>query len=430
MPNEHQTLDGKPLHATWFKLENLTTDKREIAAIQALLRRMPALHHRDGAMGFALMPRKEAWKPRTATTRLSQIADWAEFLKDTRFDQATEEQMHAFLGRETVTRVIKRGWTADGVPCAGATRTYTVTDHARQERIIALRTMYKYRYPAALKLFEKFPRKFPDKPPQITRHDLPTAEEVRQVLRSLQHPCDIALFAVLAETGMRAGEIVALNVGSIIDGAYGTAMLRIPSEAKGLKTGPRDVEAYYCVPFIKKWLAQHPTPMEKMAPLFLNVRGLPGTRLTMNQLSGLVPKWGKNAGVTKYLHAHAFRSGAATDKASANFTVHHMQVIFGWAHGSLMPEHYSKIGNSDVDQFLYAQVWRKEGGPKLPRLGLQPTNCPNCNGEIPVTSVFCPKCGQNQPTGGIVTDESPDDATSALAASNVAALVLAGTKPA
>lgn len=425
------TKDKQLLHSPWYNLNNNKPSSKQRKRLIALLARMPLLAQRDGAMSWcASAARKASWKPGTALANLTVVADLAEHIGTIQFDAVTEDQLTNYLNQTTVTKTVTVYTSGFDKAPSTVSRTYVRGPEWYANTVVKLRTFYKYVYPDAyVRLWSKYPKSFPGRPAKYTRHDLPTAEEVRTILTHLNHPCDRALFAVIAETGMRIGEVVALNVGSFEEGPNRTYQLKIPEDAPGLKTGARNVLAFYSGPILRAWLA-HPSG-DKTAPMFPNIRRRPGERLTNYQLSAMVSQWTKTAGINKHLHAHLFRAAAATGKAVANFTVHHMELAFGWAPGSSMPDYYSKIANSDVDEFLYEMVWKKAGGPKLPALGLQDIICPNCCEELAMSTLYCQKCGFGL-AGTMILAQDGDDGPTAAAAARVASLVPAqvGSQPA
>ncbi|MHB8633585.1 MAG: hypothetical protein ACYDBQ_06400 [Thermoplasmatota archaeon] len=121
-----------------------------------------------------------------------------------------------------------------------------------------------------VKVFFKWLRGTDDYPPEVkflstrrpARDSIPTdqlltASDVQALLQAHPEPREKALFAVLHESGMRASEICALNVGSVEFDQYG-AILTLPKKAPGLKTGARRVRLLDGAPYLQAWYEAHP----------------------------------------------------------------------------------------------------------------------------------------------------------------------------
>lgn len=146
-----------------------------------------------------------------------------------------------------------------------------------------------------------------------------------------------ALVWVLWDSGMRLGEILALRRESVIIAADGCATLSLPSDAKGLKTGPRTIYVYESAEYIAAWLAAHPSKDPK-APLFpaTYTPTYPMLNAAVTKMLNLLTKRMK----IRHIHAHLFRHTRATRAAEAGWNEFEMNAYFGWIGGSRMASHY------------------------------------------------------------------------------------------
>lgn len=131
---------------------------------------------------------------------------------------------------------------------------------------------------------------------------------------------DKAEIAVLYESGFRAGEFCALNVGSVVfeelEGGIWSAVLTLSKGVRGLKTGARRIRVFDCVDYLKAWIDQHPKKNEPLAPLWFSwSRRAPGTRLSPNSLLVWCYRAGKKSGLKKDCNPHVWRHSAVTERA-------------------------------------------------------------------------------------------------------------------
>jgi integrase len=113
----------------------------------------------------------------------------------------------------------------------------------------------------------------------ITRDDLTT------LLQAHTSAQDKARIAVLYESGFRAGEFTALNVGSVqfeeLEGGVWSAVPTLPKGVQGLKTGARRIRVFDSVDYLKARLNEHPFREDRNAPLWFTMsHRAPFARLT------------------------------------------------------------------------------------------------------------------------------------------------------
>jgi len=87
-------------------------------------------------------------------------------------------------------------------------------------------------------------------------------DDVLPMIESARNPRDAALVAVAFDSGARSGELQDLTVGDVNEHKYG---LQIMVDGK---TGQRSVTLISSVPYLQKWLADHPAPNDPDAPLW------------------------------------------------------------------------------------------------------------------------------------------------------------------
>ena len=217
-----------------------------------------------------------------------------------------------------------------------------------------------------------------------------TIDELKALIFHAKHDQARAMIAVLYESGLRAGEFCALNIGSVVFDEYG-AVLTLPKDAPGLKTGARRVRLFDSVSYLHKWFEQHPLKEDPKAPLWL-IRGskIKSNRLSCNTLYFWLKGAAKGAGIKKRIHPHLFRHTAATERARLGWNEGQMRAFFGWAKGSDMPSWYVHLAGKDYEDVEIERrglKGRKQAGPAL-----KPLVCRVCKASNPMGTVFCVQC--------------------------------------
>ncbi len=212
--------------------------------------------------------------------------------------------------------------------------------------------------------------------------ELLTEEEVNELIDAAQNSRDKALFALLADAGLRIGEALALRIKDVVFDEYG-AYLLVPSG----KTGARRVRLISSIQYLRNWLEVHPN-RERESKLFVRVDKNAGKRQLMySSVVSALKKALKRAGIEKRVHLHLFRHTAAT-RAAKFMTEQEMKVHFGWDAGSRMPAIYVHLSGADVEDKLLAHygIKKNEKGEELM------STCPKCGKRNPKTAKFCLNC--------------------------------------
>lgn len=259
-------------------------------------------------------------------------------------------------------------------------------------RKIILRMFFKW-----LRGTDEYPPEVKNLRPNRPRDDaIPTdkligAEDMRRLLQAHPSAREKALLAVLHDSGLRAGELCALNLGSVQFDQYG-AVLTLPKRAAGLKTGARRVRLFESGPFLQAWWEAHPEKGNPKAPLFISMsRRAPGVRMTTNALWKFCHDAGVKAKLDHEVHPHLFRHSAATEKARLGWREAEMRNFFGWARGSDMPSVYVHLAGQDYEEMELERRGLKQKGERA-FAALAPRVCRACKSENLATATFCQAC--------------------------------------
>ena len=105
------------------------------------------------------------------------------------------------------------------------------------------------------------PKKIQDK---LTREDLPTDEEVQKILAVCADSSrDKAMFAVHAKAGTRIGELLGMKIKDFTIDKNG-GMIKVDG-----KTGVRPIRIVRSVPYLTRWINDHPNKDDHTSPLWV-----------------------------------------------------------------------------------------------------------------------------------------------------------------
>jgi len=216
---------------------------------------------------------------------------------------------------------------------------------------------------------------------RLPRDSLLTDEDIEKLARAATNPRDRAIVLMLAESGVRAGELLSLRVGDVRFDQYG-AIVTVHG-----KTGDRAVRLVASAPSLANWLEHHPRKDNPDAPVWVGTKGV----LTYPGLHKIISRLARRAGIKKRVHPHGFRHTAATRLARL-LTEAEMKQYFGWVQSSQMAGIYVHLASRDVDKALLRIhgliTEEKERGGKL-----TVTRCPRCGSSNGPGSKTCSKCG-------------------------------------
>ena len=371
---------------------------RELTSVHALqlevqwsLDLMPASGQREAAFRYLKERRAHGLKDGSLPSLCSTMSLFARHLGEKRFEDASNPDLVFFLARRTFEH--RRRHFTQG----GHERIHTIKRKSSDETIWLrtgiLRAFYRFLVgeQKAAVLFEGL--KVGSRPRiKVRREDLPTWEEMLAMMRAAVEPMHRALLALMADSGMRSGEIRALDIESVRFQEDGTAVIAIPSERTSLKSGAREVRVYRCVPYLKRWLAVHPRRDEAQAPFFVQ-RENPERRLQKGNVYGFFRTLLRRAGIERKLHPHLLRHAHATELAANDVGERLLRERNGWAPESDMPATYTHLAGDDV-QTAMRRLWGLDEDASKRRGLLDPVMCPVCNAENLLDATYCCMCSK------------------------------------
>jgi integrase len=210
-------------------------------------------------------------------------------------------------------------------------------------------------------------------------------DHIEPMLDKCRHSRDAAMIAVSWDLGARSEETRELRVGDVTDHKYG---LQVSVDGK---TGQRSPTLVTSVPYLNRWLADHPKGDNPTAPLWCDLDN--GTDVSYKMKSKMMKKPARKAGVDHTdITWRRMRKSSASFLASQGVSQPHLEDHHGWERGSKVASHYVAVfGDANdraVAQAHGMDVQEDEPDP------VAPIECPRCQQETPRNEDECMWCGQ------------------------------------
>ena len=232
---------------------------------------------------------------------------------------------------------------------------------------------------------------------ELTPEELPTVQEVKQMIECTENPRDRALLFLMAESGARAGEISTLRIKDIIWNEDGFGfLLNIRTGNTKSKFGRR-IPLCACAEDIKRWINDyHPFNNNPCAPLFTSYvdERVKKTNLKVAAIGVIVKKVACRAGIDKriHMHSHKFRHFRASQLAELGWNEMMLRQYFGWSKTSNMPAIYIHMSQKSMNNRYY-QMYGKAKPAESKEHNLEgPKNCRKCGLRNPTGYRFCFQC--------------------------------------
>ena len=221
---------------------------------------------------------------------------------------------------------------------------------------------------------------------KLTREDLPTDEEVQKILSACADSSrDKAMISVHAEAGTRIGELLGMKIKDFVLDNHG-GIIKVDG-----KTGVRPIRIVKSVPYLTRWLNDHPDKDNHESPLWVYIHASDtfGQPINYAGFNSILQKRVRQAGITKRISSHLFRHKEITDLAN-KLTESESRMRHGWGRTSLMPSKYTHLNQDDLDEKILQIM-----GVKKPEIKENPLReCVFCKISYPVESRFCDSCSR------------------------------------
>lgn len=228
--------------------------------------------------------------------------------------------------------------------------------------------------------------------------DILTRDEVDQIIQACKNDRDRAMYKLLYEAGLRAGELISLQIKDLNFTENGVKVT-----VNG-KTGERRPLVVESERYLRNWLSKHPFSDRRNAPLWVKVDGNNIDEETPEDMkigydymrinlkrkardAGVRPTTNSSGRETSEVYPHLFRHTRATHLAT-EMTEATMKKYFGWWEGSDMPKTYIHLSGHDVDQEVM-DIYGLETEKDEP----EEKTCPKCTRKYKGRDSYCPRCG-------------------------------------
>ncbi|PSQ27810.1 integrase [Halobacteriales archaeon QS_9_68_17] len=209
-------------------------------------------------------------------------------------------------------------------------------------------------------------------------------EDVLPMIEEARNARDAALIAVAFDAGARSGELQDLTVGDVSDAENG---LRVFVNGK---MGQRSVLLIPSVPYLQRWLSDHPDSNDGDAPLWSKLSK--PEELTYRRFRSIFDDVAQRAGVTKPVTPTNFRKSNASWLAEKGMNQAYIEDRQGRKRGSDATAHYvARFGGEAEDEYARMQgveIDEEEPDP------IGPLECPRCGRDTPRHEPACVFCGQ------------------------------------
>lgn len=225
------------------------------------------------------------------------------------------------------------------------------------------------------------------KPNEKKEPEFLTSQEVEKMIEATSTSLrDKAMLAVGFEAGLRATELLSLNVGSITFDDRGARL-----HVERGKTGSRIVRLISSVKLLSQYLQTHPFRHDVYAPLWLTEsNNYANHRLSWVRWNRRLKQLAGQSGVKKKrIFNHMLRHGSATRNAKF-LTDSELKLMYGWSMSSKMPAVYVHLSGRDLDDKLTSLY----GGQKVEQSKpeFSPVICPRCSEKASPGMLYCPRC--------------------------------------
>jgi len=233
--------------------------------------------------------------------------------------------------------------------------------------------------------------------------DLLTKEEIDELIRHENLTKYKAMISVLAEGGLRIGEMLSLRMDNIKLDRYG-CIVNVPNTCK---TGTRPVRLVGSTNFLLDWINQHPQKDNGESFLWVTKkfernkdgkikedekgrRKIIYPRTDYDTFRIHLKRLAKRAGVTKPVNPHAFRHYCAS-RLAQQLTEAQLCHYMGWKIGSDMPGVYVHLSGRDVDDKILQLHGKKPQEESKEEFGEK--ECERCGfTHNKYTASYCRKC--------------------------------------
>lgn len=218
-----------------------------------------------------------------------------------------------------------------------------------------------------------------------------TNSEIKQMIKVMDNDRDKAIIIVIYEGGLRVGELEGIRLRDVIL-KDGYCEIKVDG-----KTGERILPLIDAMPYVEKWINNHPFKSDKESPLFINFSSNKyGNALKRTGVNGILKKAKERAGLDKKVFPHLLRHSKFTHMGEQGYNERDLRLYGGWSENSKMPSVYLHYGYDGLKNKILTKKNRLSNEEKARQIREQnanlPKECPRCKRENPSDALYC-NCG-------------------------------------
>ncbi|MFB6134431.1 MAG: tyrosine-type recombinase/integrase [Halanaeroarchaeum sp.] len=215
-------------------------------------------------------------------------------------------------------------------------------------------------------------------------HMLKWERDVLPMIESTRNSRDAAMIATAWNLGARPFEFQDITVGDVTDSQHG---LQVTVHGK---RGQRSPTLILAVPYLQRWLDDHPDRDDPDAPLWSKLTSPEG--ISDRMFRKILETAAERAEVTRPVTLSNFRKSCASYLASQNVNQPNIEDHMGWTRGSSIAARYVAVFGTENERQIAkaygADVEESEPEP------IAPVECVRCKRETPKDRDRCMWCGQ------------------------------------
>ncbi|WP_137288599.1 tyrosine-type recombinase/integrase [Natronorubrum halophilum] len=209
-------------------------------------------------------------------------------------------------------------------------------------------------------------------------------DDILPMIDAARYSRNKAIIAVAWDSGARSGEFRDLTIGDVSDHDRG---LQITVDGK---TGQRTITLIPSVPYLQRWLEDHPTGDDPSAPLWTKLHSADG--ISYNMYRKILEGAAEDADVRKPVTLTNFRKSSASYLANMGVNQAVLEEHHGWARGSKVASRYISVFADASDREIARAHGVDVEVDKPDPTG--PVECPRCGKDTPRSEDFCMWCHQ------------------------------------
>lgn len=220
-----------------------------------------------------------------------------------------------------------------------------------------------------------------------------TADELDDLLDAAPNPREKALVAILADTGLRIGAVLSMQMRHVdFEGRKATLTVNEEANVKG-DDGSKPIT--WSRGYVANWLDIHPRPDTSHAALIHNLRDWnedDDAALTQQYAGRIIGEIADRAGLdTDRIKPKLFRATSISRWIREDMGEQAIKHRTGWSKDSRMFDTYSRVTDEEMTDVVFEHYGivdpaSDDGQPSL-------SECPQCRTSLRGTEAFCPGCG-------------------------------------